>query len=379
MEFLLVTVALLAGLLLGHFITKAKIQGELMRYKTLYESSLETNGAIKDQFKQLAGEIFENQARNFELKSEKSLQGAIAPLRENLEHFHRRIEKYYDGENSERLVLKGEIKKIVELNQKLSDEAGSLARALRGDSKLQGNWGEMILEKVLEASGLRREREYRTQVFQKNEEGRSQFLDVVIDLPENKHLIIDSKVTLRSYDLALRASDQLERETHMSQFVLAVKDHIKGLSAKKYSEGEAVLSPDFILLFFPLESAYALALDHDPSLFQAAWDKKVIIVSPTTLLATLKTVAGIWTFQRQSENAQEIAITAGRLYDKFVGLAGDLDDVEKQLGKALESASGVKNKLINGRGNLVAGVQKLQELGAKNSKSLPETWHQSVE
>lgn len=363
------------GFLVGYLMAKFKSSTELVRFKTLYENSVQNGEALKDQFRQLAGDIFENHSKRFEEKSER----ALAPLRDNLNHFHARLEKYYDSENSERLVLKGEIKKIVELNQKLSDEAGSLARALRGDSKMQGNWGEMILEKVLEGSGLKSGREYRTQVFQRNEEGKSQFLDVVIDLPENKHLIIDSKVTLRSYEAALRCEDHLEREKNMQDFIVALKDHVKGLANKKYFEGEAILSPDFILLFFPLESAYAIALEKDPDLFQSAWEKKVIIVSPTTLLATLKTVAGIWSFQRQSENAQEIALAAGRLYDKFVGLTNDIDDVEKNLRRAQDSSAALRSKLSTGRGNLVASVQKLQELGAKNSKSLSEEWTRAQE
>lgn len=374
MEILLLIVGLIAGVLVGYFAARSKISAELIRYKTLYEQSVENAGAMKDQFSRLADEIITGHTERSLARTEKSLQSAIAPLRENLTHFHARIEKYYEGENTERLVLKGEINKIFELNQKLSQEANALAQALRGDSKMQGNWGEMILEKVLEASGLRRDHEYRTQVYQKNEEGASQFLDVVVDLPEGKHLIIDSKVTLRSYEAALRAEDEVARAELLTQFSKAIREHIKGLSSKRYYEGEAVLSPDFVLLFFPLESAYATALERDAELFTSAWEKKVIIVSPTTLLATLKTVAGIWSFQRQSDNAQEIALAAGRLYDKFVGFTSDLDEVDKALVKASSSLNSAKSKLATGRGNLVSGVEKLRELGAKNNKELPSDW-----
>lgn len=374
MEILLLLVGLTVGALVGYFAARAKISAELIRFKTLYEQSVENAGTMKAQFEKLASDIITGHTERFEAQTEKNLQSAIGPLKENLSHFHARIEKYYEGENSERQVLKGEINKIFELNQRLSKEANSLAQALRGDSKMQGNWGEMILEKVLEASGLRRDHEYRTQVYQKNEEGASQFLDVVVDLPEGKHLIIDSKVTLRSYEAALRSDDPVERAELLTQFSKAIRDHIKGLSAKRYFEGEAVLSPDFVLIFFPLESAYATALERDPELFSNAWEKKVIIVSPTTLLATLKTVAGIWSFQRQSDNAQEIALAAGRLYDKFVGFTSDLDEIDRALSKASSTLSNAKGKLSSGRGNLVSGVEKLRELGAKNNKELPSEW-----
>jgi DNA recombination protein RmuC len=269
--------------------------------------------------------------------------------------------------------LKNEIENIFKLNQKLATEAHELTKALKGDKKGQGNWGELILERVLESSGLREGEEYSLQAKEMglvSDEGRALRPDVIIKLPEGKHLIIDSKVTLVSYDKYLNSEDAGIQALALKEFTQGIKNHITTLAEKKYQNLDKLQSPDFVLMFIPIEGAFATALQNDGELFKYGWEKKIIIVSPTTLMVTLRTVESIWKQEKQNKYAMDIARQAGDLYDKFVSFIEDLENLKRSIEKSKENLDAALNKLTTGRGNLVGRVEKLKALGAKASKSL---------
>ncbi len=304
-------------------------------------------------------------------KRQQAIQEMVAPLQSKIKDFEMKVDEVYRTEAAERNTLRGEIKSLVELNKQISAEANNLASALKGDAKKQGNWGEVILERVLEFSGLRKGEEYKLQVSLTNEEGRRQQPDAIIYLPDKKHIIVDSKVSLVAYDRYVSAQSDEEREAALLAHIASVKSHIKGLGESKYPDLLALDSPDFTLLFMPIESSFGLAVQADNELFAFAWDRKIIIVSPSTLLATLRTIASIWKQERQTKNAIEIAERAGKLYDKFVGFVEDLVSIGKKMDDTKKEYEGAMNKLSKGTGNLVRQSEQLKEMGAKASKQLP--------
>ncbi|HEV7232519.1 MAG TPA: DNA recombination protein RmuC, partial [Bacteroidia bacterium] len=323
------------------------------------------------EFENIASKILEEKSQKFTDQNKSNLDIILNPLREKIKDFEAKVDKTYQAESAERITLKAEIKNLVELNTKISLEANNLASALKGDNKMQGNWGEVILEKILERSGLEKGREYKTQVVTSNVDGSIIKPDVVVMLPDNKQIVIDSKVSLLAYEALVNSTDDELRPRHLKAHVDSMKAHIKGLSEKEYSSSAEFNTPDFVLLFVPIESSFSVAIQADADLFNYAWDRKVVIVSPSTLLATLRTVASIWKQEKQTLNALEIAAEGGKLYDKFTGFVDDLLKVGNKMGDAQKSYVDAMKKLSEGSGNLVGRAEKMRELGAKVTKLLP--------
>jgi DNA recombination protein RmuC len=266
--------------------------------------------------------------------------------------------------------LKTEIKHLIDLNKQISEDANNLANALKGENKTQGNWGELILEKVLERSGLVKDQEYRLQFSTNNDEGKRIQPDAVIMLPDNKHIVVDSKVSLVAYEAFVNSSDEEERLKLVKEHIISVRTHIKSLSEKNYQSSADFNTPDFVLLFIPIESSFSIAVQADQELFNFAWDKKIVIVSPSTLLATLRTIASVWKQERQTKNAIEIAKQSGALYDKFVGFIEDMDKIGKSIEVSRATYENAINKLHKGSGNLVKRAQDIEKLGAKTTKQI---------
>lgn len=322
------------------------------------------------EFQSIANKILEEKTQKFTETNSRSLDQILNPLKEKIKTFEEKVDKTYKAESDERNVLKGVVEQLMEQSRHIKDEANNLSRALRGDSKKQGNWGEVILERVLERSGLTKDQEYRLQASLLDEEGRRLQPDAIIHLPDEKHLVVDSKVSLVAYERWVNAETDEEREQFAKQHVLSVDNHVKGLSAKNYQELYGINSPDFVLMFMPIESAFSMSVTYSPELFSDAWDRRVVIVSPSTLLATLRTIASIWKQERQTRNVLEIAQEAGKLYDKFVGFLQDMDKVGNQLDNAQKAHSEARKKLGTGAGNVIRRVENLKRLGARASKQI---------
>ena len=332
---------------------------------------------LQSQFEILANKLFEEKSLKLSHQNSLQLKQVLDPLRLKLDGFEKKVEDVYLNEAKQRASLQGEIKSLMELNQKISSEAKSLTEALKGDNKKQGNWGELILEKVLERSGLVRDREYSIQYSSINGNGQRIQPDVVINLPDGKHLIIDSKVSLTSYERFINSNSQPVQNEALKAHILSIRHHVKGLATKNYASAKSLDCPDFVILFLPIESAFSAAVKSDPEIFNYAWDQKIVIVSPTTLLATLKTVASIWKQEKQTRHAMDIARQAGALYDKFVGFVEDMKKVETSLESADKSYRLAMNKLQFGKGNLIGRAEKIKALGLKTSKNLPNSVLQS--
>lgn len=345
--------------------------------KNLLEKLDSQKGELEDlqkkfriEFENIANKILEEKSARFTEQNKVNLDLILNPLKEKITTFEKKVEETYRTESAERNSLKGEIKNLVDLNKQISEEATNLARALKGDSKKQGNWGEIILERILERSGLVKDSEYKTQVSFTNDDGRRTQPDVIIYLPENKHIIIDAKVSLVAYEALVNANSDGEREQFLLQHIASVKSHIKILGEKNYHQNQGMDTPDFVLLFMPIESSFSSAIQADNELFSYAWDRKIVMVSPTTLLATLRTISSIWKQERQTRNALEIAEQGGKLFDKFVSFIEDLTEVGKKIDSAKTNYVEAMKKLSEGRGNLVSGAEKLRTLGAKTTKNL---------
>jgi DNA recombination protein RmuC len=325
--------------------------------------------ANKD-FELIANKILEEKTHKFAEQNRTNLDILLNPLKENIKAFEEKVDRVYKMEADERNILKGVITQLVDLNKTMSVETQNLTRALKGDTKKQGNWGEIILERVLERSGLVKDQEYRVQAsFQSADGGRFQ-PDVIIDLPDNKHLIVDSKVSLVAYERLVNADADQEREVFTKQHLLSIRNHVSDLSVKNYSDLYKINSPDFVMLFIPIESCFSVAVQQDAELFNFAWDKRVVLVSPSTLLATLRTIASMWKQERQNRNVLEIARLGGEMYDKFVGFVSDMESISKGIRQSQDAYERALNKLSDGRGNLTITAEKIKKLGAKASKSL---------
>jgi len=324
------------------------------------------------EFKNLANDILEEKSKKFTEQNKTNLDTLLKPLSGQLQDFQKRVEASYSEEAKERFSLVKEIKSLQDLNSRISVDAVNLTNALKGESKTQGTWGELKLERILEASGLTKGREYELQVSLKNADGARLQPDVIVHLPDNKDIIIDSKVTLTAYHRYVSTEEEVERTNASRDHLLSVHNHIKGLSAKDYQDIPSVRTLDFVLMFLPVEDAFNLAVQRDPELFGKAFERNIILVGPSTLLATLRTIQHIWRNEQQTQNAQEIAKKAGALYDKFVNFVTDLEEVGDRLDKAQDAYGKAHNKLSSGRGNLVSRTEKLKELGAKTSKALPK-------
>jgi DNA recombination protein RmuC len=332
---------------------------------------------FRTEFKNLANEIFDEKTKKFTEQNRTKLEEILKPLGEKIREFEKKVEETYDKESKQRFSLEKEIKNLTELNQQISSDAKNLTTALTMDTKKQGNWGELVLERVLESSGLTKGLEYTREFSTKSGEGDVYRPDAVIHLPENKHIIIDSKVSLVAYNDYVNAATQEERDKHLKLHLASIKNHIRLLSEKNYQNLEAFDTPDYVLLFLPIESSFSIALQSDIDLFNFAWEKNVVIVSPTTLLATLRTVASIWKHEKQTQNAIEIARQGGDLYDKFVGFIEDLTEIGKKLDSTQQSYEAAMSKLSEGKGNLMRRATRLKELGLKTSKEIPKLLNDS--
>ena len=327
---------------------------------------------LSSEFENLANRIFEEKQTKFSLQSKEAMEVTLSPLRRDIGDFRKQVESAYEKENAERNKLVGQISELQKQTMQVSADAVSLATALRGDNKAQGNWGEFILEKLLEDSGLSNGREYSTQVTLKDETGKRRNPDVIVHLPEGRDIVIDAKVSLVDYERYFHAEDEESKKLCLRQHLSSLRAHIKGLSSKDYEKLEGVNSLDFVLIFVPIESAFMLALDHDPEMMRDAYDRGIILVSPSTLMVTLRTIKNLWRYADQNLNAQLIADKAGGLYDQFVLYIESLDEVGKHIEKSQEAWDTAHKRLSSGRGNLIRRTEELKKLGAKAKKSLPD-------
>ncbi len=353
---------------------RAALSAELREQQDSHQQRLNdlqgSRDELRAQFAELAGKIFDEREQRFAETSQQRLGQLLDPLKERIQSFEKRVEESYQQEARERFSLGKELERLQQLNQRLGDEATNLTRALQGQ-KVQGNWGELVLERVLEHAGLQNGREYQTQVSLRSADGERFQPDVVIQLPGDKQVVVDAKVSLTAYQQSVVAETDGERQQALKQHVLSLRSHLKGLSLKDYQRLEGLHSLDFVLLFVPIEAAFAAALQTDAGLFQEAFEQNIVIVSPTTLLVTLRVIDSLWRQERQSQNAREIAERAGALYDKFVAFIQDLDEIGARLQQLDKAYAAARNKLSDGRGNIVSRVENLKLLGARASKSLP--------
>jgi DNA recombination protein RmuC len=338
---------------------------------TLQQTAQEAKTVLSDQFKNLANEILEEKSKRFAEQNQQNLDILLKPLQEKLTDFRKQVDETYQSEARERFALKQEVEKLAGLNLRMTDETRALTNAIKGESKTQGDWGELVLETILENSGLRKGEEYLVQDTQTISDGSRLQPDVVIRLPESKHLVIDSKVSITAYTRYIQADDDSIKTAELNSHVLSIKQHIQGLSAKNYQDLYGVGSIDFVLMFIPIEPAFLAAMRHAPDIYQEALKKNIVIVCPSTLLATVRTVAHLWRQEHQNRNAQEIARQCASLYDKFVGFVEDLDKVGQRLEQAQISYSDAVGKLKTGRGNLIRTAENVKKLGVKPNKSLP--------
>lgn len=324
------------------------------------------------EFENIASKILKQNTEDFSKSNQKGINEMLLPLKEKIQLFEKKVEDTYEKGLKDQTDLKAELKKLHDLNLKISDEANNLTRALKGDVKKQGNWGEMILERILERSGLTEGREYIKQESVLSENGQRYQPDVVIHLPDQKHIVVDSKVSLVAYERLINADNEKDRPAFVKEHLQSVRSHIKILSEKHYQHSPNFNSPDFVLLFIPIESSFSIAVQEDQDLFSYAWDNKVVIVSPSTLLATLRTIASIWQQENQTRNAIEIARQGGALYDKFVLFISDMESIGKSLENTRKTYDQAVNKLYVGSGNLVKRAESIRKLGAKTTKELPQ-------
>lgn len=332
----------------------------------------EARGSMKHEFAQLAQNIFEEKGKKFTEQNQTSLSHLINPLKDQIKTFEQKIQDTYEKETRDRLTLTHEIKNLKELNHQISQDAVNLTKALKGDHKAQGTWGEVILERVLELSGLEKGREYETQASLKNEANKTYQPDVIVHLPDNKDIIIDSKVSLIAYE-RLQSAEEADKPMHLNAHLLSLRTHIKSLSDKEYQKLKGLQTLDFVLMFIPIESALTIAMQADEQLFAEALTRNIVLVTPSTLLATLRTIQNIWRFEHQNQNALKIAEKAGDLYDKFVSFIEDMQDLGKRLDTTHKSYEAAMNKLTDGRGNMVRRAEELKIMGAKTSKKLCDT------
>ncbi len=329
--------------------------------------------ALKQEFENLANRIFDQKSERFSQQSKTSLDSLLNPFRDQLQDFRKRVEDVYTTETRDRQALRSEIKSLQELNRQITEEAANLTRALKGDKKIQGNWGELILERVLERSGLRKGVEYETQGSYRDEDNQLLRPDVIVHLPDQRNLVIDSKVSLMAYQQWVTADQEEERAAALTQHVEAVRNHIRALSEKDYSQLNGLHSPDFVLLFMPIEPAFVAAFQQDENLFAEAFERKIIVVTPTTLLATLRTIENIWRYERQSQNARRIADRAGAVYDKLRVFVEAMEKLGSQLHTAQGTYDNAMNTLTRGRGNLISQANRFVELGVRVKKELPKS------
>ena len=364
-------------------VEKDSLAIQLGKKEADFESLLEKNKDQKQEveqlqekftkeFENLANKILEEKTNKFTEQNKENMKNILSPLQDKIQLFEKKVEDTHKESIDYHAALRQQILGLSKMNEQMSKETLNLTKALKGDSKMQGNWGELVLERVLEKSGLEKGREYEVQQSFVTPEGNRVFPDVVINLPDGKKMIVDSKVTLTAYERYINEEDDDLKAQFLKEHVNAIKRHVDQLGDKNYQDLYQIESPDFVLLFIPIEPAFALALNEDTTLYNKAFEKNIVIVTPSTLLATLRTIDSMWTNQKQQENALEIARQAGALYDKFEGFVGDLIKIGKRMDEAKSEYGNAMNKLVEGKGNLITSVEKLKKMGAKAKKALPE-------
>ena len=347
---------------------EAELESERKQVQHRIDSLNEAKEALANQFKNLANEILEDKSKKFSEHNAQQLDVLLKPLQTKLTEFKEQVSSSYEKESRERFALKNEIERLANLNLKMSDEARSLTNVLKGDSKIQGNWGELVLESILESSGLRKGEEYLVQDSHTQADGGRLQPDVIVKLPEGRHLVIDSKVSITAYARHTEAGDDAIAKQELLAHIQSIRQHIQGLSAKNYSGIADLSTVDFVLMFIPIEPAFLSALKAAPNLYQEALAKNIVLVCPSTLMATLRTVAHLWRQDQQNKNAMEIARQCANLYDKFVGFVEDLEQIGKRLDQAQSSYHDAFNKLKSGKGNLIKAAERVKDLGVKPNK-----------
>ncbi|MXO06243.1 DNA recombination protein RmuC [Flavobacterium sp. HBTb2-11-1] len=348
-------------------------------FENLWERHKEQKSEINElqekftkEFENLANKILEEKSAKFTEQNTVNMKNILTPLQDKIQVFEQKVEQTHKESIDYHAALRQQIIGLSEMNAQMSKETLNLTKALKGDSKMQGNWGELVLERVLEKSGLEKGREYEVQQSFTNSEGNRVFPDVVINLPDGKKMIVDSKVSLAAYEKWVNEESELLKIEFLKEHVISIKRHVEQLGSKNYHDLYQMESPDFVLLFIPMEPAFAIALNEDPTLYTKAFDRNIVIVTPSTLLATLRTIDSMWTNQKQQENALEIARQAGALYDKFEGFVTDLVRIGNKIKDTKTEYESAMNKLVDGKGNLISSVERLKKMGAKAKKSLPE-------
>ncbi len=349
----------------------ARLEGERQQSAEKLALLNAARAELVNQFQVLGNQILEDKSKKFTEQNQMNLSGILGPLQEKIMEFQSQVAATYDKDSKERLTLKNVIENLASLNTKMSADAVNLTEALKGSNKTQGIWGEMVLENVLESSGLRRGEEYQVQTSFDRDEGGVHRPDVVIHLPENRHMVVDAKMSLVAYERYMSASNDADRAESLKQHLISVRAHIKGLSEKNYQTLTGLRAPDFVMLFIAVEPAFMLAFSHDQHLFNDALAKNVLLVSPSTLLANLRTIAYIWRQEQQNRNTQEIVAQCAKLYDKFVGFVDDMEDIGKKLGYTQKAYDDARSKLVSGRGNLIRQAEQVKMLGVKPTKNLP--------
>ena len=324
------------------------------------------------EFENIANKIMKQRSDEFSASNQKNIGDLLNPLKEKIQLFEKKVDETYDKELRDKISLKEEVRKLTELNARVSEEASNLTKALKGDVKKQGNWGEIILERVLERSGLTKGQEYEREEVVEGADRSVQRPDVILHLPDNKHIIIDSKVSLVAYERYITAENEEKLMLSAKEHINSIRSHVKLLSEKNYQNAQNINTPDFVLMFIPIEASFSVAVQGDSELFSYAWERKIVIVSPTTLLATLRTISSIWKQENQTKNAQEIARLSGTLYDKFIGFTEDMVKIKNNLDRTSSAYDDAVKKMKDGSGNIIRTAEKIKELGAKTgNKSLP--------
>lgn len=325
------------------------------------------------EFENIANKILKNRSEEFSTSNTKAIGELLNPLKERIQSFEKKVDETYDKELRDKISLREEVKKLTEMNARVSEEANNLTKALKGDVKKQGNWGEIVLERVLERSGLTKGQEYEREEVVEGADNSVQRPDVIIHLPDNKHIVVDSKVSLVAYEKFVTAETDERQAQALKEHIASIRSHVKLLSEKNYQNAINLNTPDFVLMFIPVEASFSVAVQADGELFSYAWERKIVIVSPTTLLATLRTISSIWKQENQTKNAQEIARLSGALYDKFIGFAEDMTKIKTNIDKASGAYDDALKKMKDGNGNIIRTAEKIKELGAKTgNKSLPQ-------
>ena len=358
---------------LQYAVLKTKYEGEIESSSEKIKILQNAKEELSLEFKELSNKIFEDKAKQFSTSNKEQLQLLLQPFREQISNFSKEAREQFAVELKERHLLKNELSTLKQMNQQLSKEANNLTNALKYENKTQGNWGEIVLENILEQSGLRKGVEYILQATLKSSEGKTYRPDVIIHMPEDRDIIVDSKVSLVAYEKYVNCEKQEEKAQALKEHIRSVATHIKNLSEKKYEKLEAVNTLDFVLLFMPIEGAFSLVLEHDNEFFKNAYKHNILLVSPSTLLVTLRTIEHIWRTQRQEEHAKRIAKEAEHMYDKLVLFVDEMQNIGASLQKAQLSYDKAMNRLSSGKGNVIKRAQDIKSLGLKPNKELPLT------